>query len=55
MGFERSTDLDLYEEGIKKMGFGRGTNLKSYGNKSIEAEKSWVYFNEINCLSSFDL
>ena len=27
MGFERSTDLDSYEEGRKKMGFGRSTDL----------------------------
>ena len=42
MGFERSTDLDLYEEGRKKMGLGRSTDLKLYKNKGMEAEKSWV-------------
>ena len=42
MGFERGTDLDSHEQGRKKMGFGRITDLKSYENKVIVAEKSWV-------------
>ena len=42
MDFERSTDLDSYEEGRKKIGFGRSTDLKLYENEGIEAEKSWV-------------
>ena len=33
MGFEPNTDLDLYEEVRKKMGFGRSKDLKSYENK----------------------
>ena len=40
MGFERTTDLDSYEEGRKKLGFGRSSDLKSYENKRIEADKS---------------
>ena len=42
MGFKRSTDLDFYEEGRKKMGFSQSTDLKFYESKGIEAEKSWV-------------
>ena len=32
--------MNSYEE--KKMGLGQSTDLKSYQNKRIEAEKSWV-------------
>ena len=35
MGFKRSTDLDSYEEGRKKMGLGQSTVLKIYENKEI--------------------
>ena len=42
MGFKQSSDLDLYEKERKKMGLGRRTDLKSYENKGIEAERLWV-------------
>ena len=34
--------MDSYKERRKKMGFGRNTDLKSYENIRMEAEKSWV-------------
>ena len=42
MGFKHTTVLDSYKEGRKEMGFGRSKDLKSYKNKSIKAEESWV-------------
>ena len=42
MGFKLSADLYSYEEGRKKMGLGRSTDLKLYKNKGIEPEKTWI-------------
>ena len=42
MGFKRSTDLDSFKKGRKKMAFSRSTDLILYENKGIQGEKSRV-------------
>ena len=42
MVFCRSKDLDCYEKGGKKMGFGRSKDLILFDDTKKNEEKSWV-------------